>query len=360
MKMRFIILFIMVMATGNAWSEPAPAGSVESSNPEVSVAESDLQESEVPAVDLTPPRDLVREAEAQNPQEESWRDRYELGPGDVINFSLFGRPELDREGFRISPDGRISYLQAQNIMVNGLTIDEARMKIEEGLKSHFKSPRVIITPEEIGSKRFSILGKVLKKGVYTLDSPMTLVEAVAQAGGLETGLFERKTVEIADMDRSFIARGDVHLPVDFRKLFNEGDLSQNVGLEPNDFIYIASAVANDYYVLGAVNNPGVQGYTPDATLISALSRRGGVTDRAYTDKVLIVRGSFSNPETHVISLKNILAADERDFKLLPDDIVFVAERPWIIAEDVMKLAVSAFATSLASTWINNNTTQTSE
>lgn len=298
--------------------------------------------------------DFDKDRQAAESVEASWRDRYELGPGDVINFALFGRPELDRKGFRVSPDGSISYLQAQNVLVNGLTIDEARMKIEESLKGHFKSPRVIITPDEIGSKRFSILGKVLKKGVYTLNRPITLVEAVAQAGGLETGLFERKTVEIADMDRSFISRKGVHLSVDFRKLFNEGDLKQNVGLEPNDFIYIASAVANDYYVLGAVYNPGVQGYTPDATLISALTRRGGVTDRAYTDKVLVVRGSFSNPETHVLSLKDILAAEEMDFKLLPDDIVFVAERPWVLAEDILKLAVSAFSTAMSATWVNNN------
>ena len=290
----------------------------------------------------------------------SWRDRYELGPGDVINFALFGRPELDRNGFRVSPDGSISYLQAQNILVTGLTINETRLKIEEGLMGYFKSPRVIITPVEVGSKRFSILGKVVKKGVYTLSTPTTLVEAVAQAGGIETGLFERKTVEIADMDRSFITRKGYHLPVDFRKLFNEGDLSQNIALEPNDFIYIASSVSNDYFVLGAVVTPGVQGYTADASLVSALTRRGGLTDRAFTDKVLVVRGSFSNPETHVISLKDILAAKARDFKLLPDDIVYVSERPWIVAEDILKLAASAFATSMASTWINNNTTRTSD
>ena len=287
-----------------------------------------------------------------NSTKRSWRDRYVLGPGDVITFSLYGRPELDRNGFRISPDGRISYLQAQGILVNGLTIDEARVKIQKSLKDHFKSPRVIITPKEIGSKRFSILGKVVKKGVYTLDSPTTLVEAVAQAGGIETGLFERKTVEIADMDRSFLSRGGKRLPINFRKLFNEGDLSQNVGIEPNDFIYIASAVANDYYVLGAVKSPGVQGITPDASLVSAITRRGGVTDQAWTDRVLVVRGSFNKPQTFVINFKDVLAAKEKDFKLLPNDIVYVAERPWVKAEEILKLAVSAFTTSAASAWIN--------
>ncbi len=285
---------------------------------------------------------------------ESWRHRYELGPGDVINFSLFGRPELDRPGFRIAPDGTISYLQAQNVNVSGLTIDEARSKIENSLLGHFKSPRVIITPQEIGSKRFTILGKVTKRGTVTLERPITLVEAVANAGGIETGLFERKTVELADLDRSFIARKGVHLPVDFRKLLNEGDMTQNVQVEPNDFIFIASTISNDYYVLGAVNNPGVQGLTEDASVAAAISRRGGFTDRAWTNRVLVVRGSFTEPQVHIVSMKDILAAKEKDFKILPKDIIYVADHPWAKPEDILKLALAAFATSAATTWTTLN------
>ncbi len=284
----------------------------------------------------------------------SWRARYELGPGDVINFSLFGRPELDRPGFRIAPDGTISYLQAQNINVAGLTIDEARLAIEKGLSSNFRSPRVIITPQEVGSKRFTILGKVINKGVVTLERPITLVEAIANAGGIETGLFERNTIELADLDRSFVSRKGQQLPVDFRRLLNDGDMKQNIEIEPNDFIFIASTITNDYYVIGAVVNPGVQGLTPDATVVSAISRRGGLTDRAWSDRVLVVRGSFTKPETFVVSLKNVLAAKEKDFKLQPKDIVFISERPWVVAEDILKLALSAFATSASSTWVNLN------
>ncbi len=303
--------------------------------------------------DPVPPQEKVPDNRAPS-SPTSWRTRYELGPGDVINFSLYGRPELDRPGFRIAPDGTISYLQAQNINVAGLTIDEARLAIEKGLTSNFRSPRVIITPEEVGSKRFTILGKVINKGVVTLDRPITLVEAIANAGGIETGLFERNTIELADLDRSFVSRKGKQLPVDFRRLLNEGDMKLNIEIEPNDFIFIASTITNDYYVLGAVVNPGVQGLTPDATVVSAISRRGGLNDRAWPDRVLVVRGSFTKPETFVVNLKDVLAAKEKDFKLEPKDIVFISERPWVVGEDILKLALSAFATSAASTWVNLN------
>ncbi|MEN9975532.1 MAG: hypothetical protein RLZZ282_1538 [Verrucomicrobiota bacterium] len=284
----------------------------------------------------------------------SWRNRYELGPGDVINFALFGRPELDRPGFRIAPDGTISYLQAQNIHVAGLSLDEARLAIEKGLAAHFRSPRVIITPQEVGSKRFTILGKVAHKGVITLERPITLVEAIAHAGGLETGMFEYKIIELADLDRSFISRNGQHLPVDFRRLIHAGEMRFNIEIEPNDFIYIASNISNDYYVMGAVASPGTQGLTEDASVVAAISRRGGFTERAWTSRVLVIRGSFDQPKTFIVNVKKILAAKEKDFKLEPKDIVYVADHPWLVAEDILKAALSAFATSAASNWVNLN------
>jgi polysaccharide export outer membrane protein len=284
----------------------------------------------------------------------SWRKRYELGPGDVVNFALYGRPDLNRQAFRVAPDGTVSYLQAQNIQIAGLTLDEARQAIEQSLAAHFRSPRVIITPQEIGSKRFTILGKVAHKGVVTLERPITLVEAIANAGGLETGLFDYKIIELADLDHSFIVRGGQHLPVDFRRLLHEGDMKFNLEIEPNDFIYIASNITNDYYVIGAVASPGTQGLTEDASVIAAISRRGGFTQRAWTSRVLVIRGSFNKPETFIINVKKVLAGQDKDFKLVPKDIVYIADRPWAVAEDILKAALSAFTSSTASSWVNQN------
>jgi protein involved in polysaccharide export with SLBB domain len=195
---------------------------------------------------------------------------------------------------------------------------------------------------------------VINKGVVTLERPVTLVEAIANAGGIETGLFEQNTVELADLDRSFVSRNGQRLPVDFRKLLHEGDMSRNIEIEPNDFIYIASTISNDYYVLGAVNSPGVQALTPDASVVAAITRRGGLGERAWPDRVLVVRGSFDKPVTFVVNVKDILAAKGTDFKIQPKDIIYVADHPWAEAEDILKLALSAFVTSAASNWVNLN------
>ena len=57
-------------------------------------------------------------------------------------------------------------------------------------------------------------------------------------------MFERNPVELTDLSRSFMVRHGQKLPVDFEKLFQQGDLTQNIAVEPDDYLYFASATAN--------------------------------------------------------------------------------------------------------------------
>ncbi|WP_162025801.1 MULTISPECIES: polysaccharide biosynthesis/export family protein [unclassified Lentimonas] len=284
----------------------------------------------------------------------SWRERYTLGPGDVVNIRFYGRGELDRPGVRIAPDGTISYLEVNSLKVNDLTIDELRATLETALKAYHRDPRLIITPWELKSKRYVILGKVMDKGVFTLDRPITLLEAIARSRGIETGLFEQSTVEIADLHRSFIIRNGKRLDVDFVKLYFAGDLSQNVFLEPQDYIYLASNLSSQYFVFGSVANPGSQGFTNRASVISAVTRREGFTEGAWRDRVLVIRGSMSNPELFVVDVKSILAGTQVDFPLEPGDIVYVNDRPWYKAEQILDTAMQNFLRSAAASWTYEN------
>lgn len=303
-------------------------------------------------VALSPFLGAEREEDAANPV--SWRERYTLGPGDVINIRFYGRGALDRPGVRIAPDGTLSYLQVNSLLVDNLTIDELRLTLEKALQDYYRNPRLIITPWELKSKRYVILGKVMDKGVYTLDRPITLLEAIARSRGIETGLFEQSTVEIADMERSFIIRNGERLNVDFAKLYFEGDLSQNVYLEPQDYIFLASNLSNEYYVLGSVAQPGAQGFSNRASVISAVTRREGFTEGSWKKRVLVVRGSLNAPELFVIDVDAILKGLEPDFPLEPGDIVYVNDRPWYKAEQILDTAVQNFLKSATSTWVNQN------
>ena len=94
----------------------------------------------------------------------NWKERYTLGPGDLLNFALYGRPDLLRNDIAVQPDGNISYLQAAGIRAEGLTITELRAKFEELLGRYHRRPRVIISPSELRSKKYFVIGKVATNG----------------------------------------------------------------------------------------------------------------------------------------------------------------------------------------------------
>ena len=286
-----------------------------------------------------------------------WQERLTLGPGDVLNFSLFETNEVGRTEVVIGPDGRVSYLQAENVMAMGLTIDELRAKFDAELGKYYRNPLTIITPVTYRSKRYIVLGSVTAGGVFFMDRPMTVIEAVARAGGLESGLHEQGTVELADLTRSFLARKQQRVPVDFERLFQRGDLAQNVVLEPDDFLYIGAASANEIYVLGAVGNPGVLSFAHKPTVISAISSRGGFGRGAFKSQVLVVRGSLTHPEAFVVNVSEILAGKAPDFKLQQKDIVYVSVSPWTKAAAILDTATKAFISAFTVTYtgINVNT-----
>jgi len=284
-------------------------------------------------------------------QRGAWQQRLTLGPGDVLTFNLFGQPELVRTEVAVAPDGRISFLEAQDVVASGLTVDELRAKVDDELGKFRRAPRSMITPVAFKSKRYYILGKVVTKGVYTLDRPITVLEAIARAHGLENGLVDRNLVDLADFQKSFLLRSGKRLNLDFEQLFQAGDLSQNVAMEPDDYLYVASSDVNEVYVVGEVRLPGAVTYRPDMNIIGAISSRGGYTDRAFKKRVVVVRGSLEKPETIVVDTHAILDAKQTNFKLKPRDIIYVNSRPFILVEEVLDMAATAFIQSLITEWV---------
>ena len=193
----------------------------------------------------------------------------------------------------VGPDGRVSYLEAQDLPAAGRTIDELRAAVDKELEKFRRAPRSMITPAAFNSKKYFMLGGVTERGVFTLERPITIIEAVAKARGLETGVSDRTTVELVDLSRSFLARQGKRMEINFEKLFQAGDLSQNIALEPNDYLYFPVANLKELYVLGEVQFPGPVPYNPGISTVSAISVRGGFTDRAWKKKLLVVRGSLN-------------------------------------------------------------------
>ena len=308
----------------------------------------------VSAAETNRPAMDVFSGSSQTPFYAGWQERFTIGAGDILNLRIFGRTDSIRTYVPVGPDGRISYLEAQSLLVAGLTVDEMRAQLDAILGKYYRNARTIVTPVEWRSKKYFILGAVVDRGAYTLDRPLTIIEAVARARGIDTGMVEHNTVELADMKHAFIVRNNQRLPVDFDALFGHGDLTQNVLVEPGDYLFFPSGTVNEIYLLGAVPNQGPLGLTAENTLVGVLAVRGGVLSTAYQQRVLVVRGSLEKPQVFTVNLAAILSGREKDFILQPKDIVYVAEKPWQRAEDLLQIALNAYVQSMTTTWVGNN------
>lgn len=279
-----------------------------------------------------------------------WQQHFTLGAGDILNLALYGEPTLTQLSVPIAPDGRVSFLEAQGVMAAGLTIDELRGKLDEELAKYRRAPRTIITPVAFNSKKYFLLGSVAHAGAFSLDQPTTVVEAIARAGGLATALQQRNVVEIADLQRAFLVRNGKRLPVDFENLFQRGELSQNLALAPGDYLFIPPADLKQVYVVGEVQTPGPAAYNAKLSAVGAIAEQGGFTEKAWKQKVLVVRGSLNHPQTFVVDAVDVLAARAADFKLEPNDIIYVHYKPWAKVEDILDIAARAFIQSAVITW----------
>ena len=283
----------------------------------------------------------------------SWIQRYTLGAGDGFDISVYGHPDLTRTDVFVGSDGRLVFWHA-NVLALGLTVEELKAILNREIGKYYQHAKVVISPTVYASKRIFVLGKVIKKGAVVLDRPLTVLEAVAEAGGLETGLFQLNTVELADLPRSMLVRKGRRMPCDFEKLFNEGDLSYNFLLEPDDYMHFPSSNSNDFQIFGAVKNPGTQALTPLVTVVSAVTLAGSFTEKAWRKRVLVVRGSLNKPECIVVNLDDILSGKQRDVRIEPHDIVYVADRPWAKAEELLESAVIAFTQAAVASWTGAN------
>lgn len=275
---------------------------------------------------------------------ENWQ--FELGPGDVLKLELLGEPELPTIT-PVSPDGKIYFSLLPGLKVAGLTVAQAKQRIEEELKEFIKNPKVSLQLQEVHSHRVWVLGRLATPGVYTMETPMTVIEAITRAGGLDTAHFTGTTEELADLHHSFLIRDKQIIPIDFNALIREGDIRYNLRLQNGDYIYLPSALSQEVYVIGEVIQPRAVGYKNQVSLLGAIAQAEGPTREAHLPQMTIIRGSLSNPETAVVDYNAILKGESPDIILQPRDIVYLPSRPHRKLIDLYNVAVSSFARTIA-------------
>ena len=278
---------------------------------------------------------------------------FTLGPGDKLDIEMIGEP-LSRTSTVVGPDGKIYFGLLPGIDVWDLTLAQAKGRLEDGLTKYIRQkPQVSLVLRGVESKSFWLLGRVQVPGVYAMSVPVTLLEAISMAGGTMSLTSFRDqaaagiNTELADLQRSFVIREGKLLPIDFRRLINDGDLAQNIYLQPGDFIYIPAATASDVYVLGAVTQPRPMPYSEELTVAGAIASAYGTLKDAYLHHVAVVRGSLAQPEIAIVDYQAILRGQAPDIALQPHDIVYVPFSPYRYLRRYAEIIVNTFATASA-------------
>jgi polysaccharide biosynthesis/export protein len=272
---------------------------------------------------------------------------YRLGPGDMIEIEVIGDGAAIPVALLVGPDGKIYYSLLPGLSVWGLTVTETRKLIESELAKFARvNPTTVINVRTVGSRRVWMLGSVAAPGVYPLATPVSLLEAIASAGGIPSTAAGPD--ESADLSRSFVLRNGRRLPIDFERLLRHGDLKQNVYLHPDDFVFVAPASQASIYMLGAVSGPGVLPYNSKLTLAAAIVASGGTVKYAQNQKVVVIRGTLTQPHIAEIDYKDIVTGAARDVRLQPGDIVYVPFVPYRFVAELAEQLLDQFVRTIAS------------
>lgn len=159
---------------------------------------------------------------------------YVLGPGDVLAIDVYHEPDLTRS-LPVRPDGRLSLPLVGELVAQGKTALQLQSEITAKLRAYIDSPSVTVMVQDAESQRFNILGMVQKPGSYPLAHPTTILDALAEAGGLR---------DFAHGNKIYLIRKRASDGVEIRYNFNYKQVS--LGLHPEENIPVQ---ANDIIVV---------------------------------------------------------------------------------------------------------------
>jgi polysaccharide biosynthesis/export protein len=290
---------------------------------------------------------------------------YVIGNGDLLDLEVFDVKELSRE-VRVSQTGSIGIpLVPVRLHVAGLTEVQAEQKISEvlesgGLVSHAE---VSVTVKERKSKPITVVGAVGHSMVYQADRPVTLLEVLAEAGGVandagDTVIVSRPSQDppsdpseppaigpegpapVTASSGTTVPNPSANSPapadppalsntitINLNELMESGDPTNNIILQAGDVVTVPHS--GIVYVLGAVGKPGGFVLANDRgrmTTLKVLALAGGLNSTAKRDHAVIVRKDAQGQQHEVaVDLKKVMARQAEDVQLQPSDILYVPD-----------------------------------
>jgi len=156
---------------------------------------------------------------------------YRLGPEDLVEVFVWKEPDLTTT-VAVRPDGRISLPLTNELQASGQTVTELQGEITKRLARFIANPVVNVMVKEVKSPKISVLGEVKKPDVYKMLQKLSVLDAIALAGGFTEFAKPEKVVVIRN------GSGAVQrIPVNVKKLLKAGR-GELFPLQPSDVVYV--------------------------------------------------------------------------------------------------------------------------
>jgi polysaccharide export outer membrane protein len=160
-------------------------------------------------------------------------EEYIIGEADVLGVLVYKEPEASVSPVSVRADGKINVPLIKDVVVSGLTPAQAEKVITEKLTPFINDPDVSVVVREVHSKRIYLVGAVRKTGPVELRYPMTVLQAITEAGGPS---------EFAKRKQMFVRRTEngqtFQLKFDYDAVLRGEKPEQNLWLRPGDYIIL--------------------------------------------------------------------------------------------------------------------------
>jgi len=174
----------------------------------------------------------LHEPGPQPPSDPVLQQGYGLQPGDVIRVSVWREPELDQVVL-VRPDGGISFPLVGEVYVAGRSLEEVGYEISERLALYIPEPAVSVSLQQSEGNRIYVTGRVANPGVFLVNRPITVMQAISLAGGL---------TPFADKDKIIVLRQDGEtqrsIPFNYKDVQKGRALGQNIVLQAGDTLVV--------------------------------------------------------------------------------------------------------------------------
>lgn len=258
---------------------------------------------------------------------------YVLGAGDQIIIRAFEVEEIGEKPYRIDTDGYVAVPLVGRIKAGGLTVEQFEQELTTKLKTIIRNPQVSVSIAQFRSEPVFFVGAFKQPGIYPLQGRRTLIEMLASIGGLQPNASRRIRVTRR------MEFGNIPLPNTVehpdRKVtsveISVGSLTENVNpaedieLKPYDLMAVERAEL--VYINGEVGKVGAfeLGERDSMSVSQAVTLAGGLSREAAPEKARILRPVLNTSRRAEIplDLKKILAGQQADFPLMPNDLLYI-------------------------------------